>query len=161
LTRSKIFLVPLTYAPTLEIAGTHRLGNRPAGGHRIVLSKGDRQFHPILEKLVSFCTTTKRGPPLRLHFLIYIKYWVQKLLLDRANGSWQDMLVCQPPCYLIRDASFPYYSLKGITMRELQRRPGADHYYVGVRSRVPMTHPPHVYIVSFLRRSIYTRVLLS
>ena len=103
-----------------DIPGPHRLGNRLAGGHRIVLSKGDRQFRPIFEKLVSFNTTTKREPSLKLHFLIYTKYWVQKLLLDRANGLWQDMLVCQPPFCLICDASSPYHSLKGITMGELQ-----------------------------------------
>ncbi|XTI82152.1 hypothetical protein V2W45_5618 [Cenococcum geophilum] len=40
-TRQKISLTPLTYAPTLKIAGTHRLRKRPAGSHRIALPKGD------------------------------------------------------------------------------------------------------------------------
>ena len=78
-----------------DIPGSHRLGNRPAGGDCIVLPKAIDNF-------------------------IYTKYWVQKLLLDRANGLWQDMLVCQPPFYLVCDASSPYHSLKGITMGELQ-----------------------------------------
>ena len=37
------------------------------------------------------------------------------------------------------------------------RRPGADHYYIRVRSGMPITHLFHAYIVSFLYRSIYTR----
>jgi len=37
-------------------------------------------------------------------------------------------------------------------------RPSVDHYCIRVRSGVSITHLPLVYIVSFLCRSIYTRV---
>ena len=39
------------------------------------------------------------------------------------------------------------------------RRPSADHYYIRVRSGMLIAHLFRVYIVSFLHRSIYTRVL--
>lgn len=109
-----------------DIPGPHRLGNRPAGGHRIVLPKGDRQFRPILEKLGSFNTTTKREPPLKLHFLIYAKYWVQKLLLDRANGLWQDMLVCQPLLISFAMHHLPTIALKVSRWESFRHMPESD-----------------------------------